>query len=90
MSRVYYADCSLHAVAEPRFILWSNMESLLIVLADWGVKYGDFEDGVDYAIDVQLPSYESYDEVVQICEDCATVENMLASTDLDLRQLTWI
>jgi len=91
MSKVYYANCSLQAVARPSFTLWSNMQGLMIVLADWGVEFGEFESGANYALEVNLPNYESYDEAVQICSDCVTVENMLYDTNLDLKSLTsWI
>lgn len=90
MNRVdgaYYVDFSLPSVTDGSITVWTNLFTIAPILtfmpslSDYDIVYRDNDHMV---LDVTPVNYECLPELIQICRDCVTVENMLEGVEVTL------
>lgn len=82
----YYADCSMPAVMDYSFTVWTNLEGLTRALRGCSLRFSWEErggrDGEHYCLEIRPMWLNTYDGIVQFIRDCVTVENLLADVEV--------
>lgn len=82
----YYADCSMPAVLDFSFVVWTNLDGLGRALDNCPAHFTWIEvggrDGEHLCIEIQPLTLGLYKPIVQFIRDCVTVENLLADVEV--------
>ena len=86
MTTEYYCDFSAMSTSDHSLTCWTNLTSLLTVLTymDWCCDVElVYRDETEHIVLIVTPhDYDHAEKVIQICKDCATVENMLSDVEV--------
>lgn len=84
----YYADCSMPAVLDYSFTVWTNLDGLRRVLASYPTRFWVKEcgepAGEHFCLTIAPRAATYYKTIVQIIQDCVVVENLLAAVEVTL------